>query len=88
MELNDCAFPLLKGIVATDDAARAFEGTNVAMLVGAKPRGPGTCYGSATATIILLSLSLSLSLVCVEMMKNIRSVMHEALVGRAWCMSS
>ena len=41
MELNDCAFPLLSGIVMTDSAEQAFDGTNVACLVGAKPRGPG-----------------------------------------------
>jgi malate dehydrogenase len=41
MELDDCAFPLLAGVVCTDDAARAFEGANVAMLVGAMPRKEG-----------------------------------------------
>ncbi|PFG42326.1 malate dehydrogenase [Isoptericola jiangsuensis] len=41
MELDDCAFPLLAGIDVDDDAARAFDGTNVALLVGARPRGPG-----------------------------------------------
>lgn len=41
MELNDCAFPLLAGIVATDDLNVAFKDTNFALLVGAKPRGPG-----------------------------------------------
>lgn len=41
MELNDCAFPLLAGIVATDDANVAFKDANYALLVGAKPRGPG-----------------------------------------------
>lgn len=41
MELNDCAFPLLQGIVTTDDAAVAFKDANVALMVGAKPRGPG-----------------------------------------------
>ncbi len=41
MELDDCAFPLLAGIDIFDDAGKAFEGTNVAMLVGARPRGPG-----------------------------------------------
>jgi len=41
MELQDCAFPLLKGIVQTDDANRAFEGTDYALLVGAKPRTKG-----------------------------------------------
>lgn len=41
MELNDCAFPLLHGIVETDSVSKAFEGTDVALLVGAKPRGPG-----------------------------------------------
>ena len=41
MELNDCAFPLLSGIVATDDANVAFDGCNYALLVGAKPRGKG-----------------------------------------------
>lgn len=41
MELNDCAFPLLKGIVATDNIEEGFDDTNFAMLVGARPRGPG-----------------------------------------------
>ena len=41
MELNDCAFPLLHGIVATDSLDEGFDGTNFAMLVGARPRGPG-----------------------------------------------
>ncbi|GGQ18262.1 malate dehydrogenase [Actinomadura coerulea] len=41
MELDDCAFPLLSGIDIFDDAVRAFEGTNVALLVGARPRTKG-----------------------------------------------
>jgi malate dehydrogenase len=41
MELNDCAFPTLNKIVATDDAKTAFKDCNVALLVGARPRGPG-----------------------------------------------
>jgi malate dehydrogenase len=41
MELNDCAFPTINRIVATDDAKVAFRDCNVAMLVGARPRGPG-----------------------------------------------
>jgi malate dehydrogenase len=41
MELDDCAFPLLAGVVATDDANAAFEGVNYAMLVGAMPRKEG-----------------------------------------------
>ncbi|UJF24480.1 malate dehydrogenase [Suttonella sp. R2A3] len=41
MELNDCAFPLLQDIVATDDANVAFKDCDYAMLVGARPRGPG-----------------------------------------------
>ena len=41
MELEDCAFPLLAGIEASDDPNKAFAGTDVAMLVGARPRGPG-----------------------------------------------
>jgi malate dehydrogenase len=41
MELDDCAFPLLSGIEMTDSAETAFEGANVACLVGAKPRGAG-----------------------------------------------
>ena len=41
MELNDCAFPLLRGIVTTDDANVAFKDCNYALLVGARPRGPG-----------------------------------------------
>jgi malate dehydrogenase len=41
MELEDCAFPLLAGVVATDDPAVAFKDTQAALLVGARPRGPG-----------------------------------------------
>ncbi|HKE94592.1 MAG TPA: malate dehydrogenase [Povalibacter sp.] len=41
MELNDCAFPTLNRIVATDDAKVAFKDCNFALLVGARPRGPG-----------------------------------------------
>jgi len=41
MELNDCAFPTLNRIVATDDAKAAFKDCHVALLVGARPRGPG-----------------------------------------------
>jgi len=41
MELEDCAFPTLAGIVATDDPNEAFKGTDYALLVGARPRGPG-----------------------------------------------
>jgi malate dehydrogenase len=41
MELDDCAFPLLTGMVPTDDAGRAFEGVNYSLLVGAMPRKQG-----------------------------------------------
>ena len=41
MELDDCAFPTLARVVATDDARVAFRDCHVAMLVGARPRGPG-----------------------------------------------
>jgi malate dehydrogenase len=41
MELNDCAFPLLAGAVATDDLSVAFKDVDYALLVGARPRGPG-----------------------------------------------
>jgi malate dehydrogenase len=41
MELNDCAFPLLQGVVATADLTEGFTDVDVAMLVGARPRGPG-----------------------------------------------
>ncbi len=41
MELNDCAFPTLNQVVATDDAQVAFRDCQVALLVGARPRGPG-----------------------------------------------
>jgi len=41
MELDDCAFPLLAGIDITDDARAAFDGVNVALLVGARPRTKG-----------------------------------------------
>jgi malate dehydrogenase len=41
MELQDCAFPLLVGIEAYSDAMQAFKDTDYALLVGARPRGPG-----------------------------------------------
>ncbi|GAA1973762.1 malate dehydrogenase [Isoptericola halotolerans] len=41
MELDDCAFPLLAGIDIHDEPAAGFAGTNIALLVGARPRGPG-----------------------------------------------
>ncbi len=41
MELDDCAFPLLHGIVQTSDPAVGFKDANWCLLVGAKPRGPG-----------------------------------------------
>jgi malate dehydrogenase len=41
MELKDAAFPLLQGVVATDDTNEAFKSADYALLVGAKPRGPG-----------------------------------------------
>ena len=41
MELDDCAFPLLAGIVQTDDPKIAFKDADIALLVGARPRGPG-----------------------------------------------
>jgi malate dehydrogenase len=41
MELNDCAFPLVSGIISTDDPNVAFKDANYALLVGSRPRGPG-----------------------------------------------
>nr|VFJ54605.1 MAG: malate dehydrogenase (NAD) [Candidatus Kentron sp. FW]VFJ54654.1 MAG: malate dehydrogenase (NAD) [Candidatus Kentron sp. FW] len=41
MEIKDCAYPLLQDMVATDDVNVAFKDVSYAMLVGAKPRGPG-----------------------------------------------
>ena len=41
LELQDCAFPLLSGVDITDDATQAFDGVNVALLVGARPRTKG-----------------------------------------------
>ncbi|MDC7806021.1 malate dehydrogenase [Luteimonas sp BLCC-B24] len=41
MELEDCAFPLLAGVIGTDDAEVAFKDADIALLVGARPRGPG-----------------------------------------------
>lgn len=41
MELDDCAFPNLAGVEIFDDPVKAFDGVNVALLVGARPRGPG-----------------------------------------------
>jgi malate dehydrogenase len=41
MELTDCAFPLLRGVVATSDTQAAFADADLCLLVGGKPRGPG-----------------------------------------------
>jgi malate dehydrogenase len=41
MELDDCAFPLVAGVDITDDPNKAFDGVNVALLVGARPRSKG-----------------------------------------------
>jgi malate dehydrogenase len=41
LELEDCAFPLLRDVMVTDDPARAFDGVNVALLVGSRPRAVG-----------------------------------------------
>ena len=41
MEIEDCAFPLVAGIVQTDDANVAFKDADYCLLVGARPRGPG-----------------------------------------------
>jgi malate dehydrogenase len=49
MELNDAAFPLLTGIDITDDLKTAFDGTNVALLVGARPRTAGMERGDLLA---------------------------------------
>ncbi|PJI94795.1 malate dehydrogenase [Luteimicrobium subarcticum] len=49
MELDDCAFPLLDGVDVFDDPRAAFDGTNLALLVGARPRGPGMERGDLLA---------------------------------------
>ena len=49
MELDDCAFPLLSGIDIFDDATAAFDGVNVGLLVGARPRGAGMERGDLLA---------------------------------------
>jgi malate dehydrogenase len=41
LELEDCAFPLLRGVDITSDATQAFDGVNVALLIGARPRTKG-----------------------------------------------
>jgi len=41
MELNDCAFPLLRGMTLTDNVDKAFEDIDYGLLVGSRPRGPG-----------------------------------------------
>ena len=41
MELDDCAFPLLADVICTDDPQVAFQDSDYALLVGARPRGPG-----------------------------------------------
>ena len=49
MELEDCAFPLLAGIDIFDNPTAAFDGVNIALLVGARPRGPGMERGDLLA---------------------------------------
>ncbi|MEV7633127.1 malate dehydrogenase [Microbacterium sp. NPDC089318] len=49
LELQDGAFPLLEGVEVTDDAAVGFDGANHALLVGARPRGPGMERGDLIA---------------------------------------
>ncbi|MBX3285925.1 MAG: malate dehydrogenase [Acidimicrobiales bacterium] len=49
MELDDCAFPLLAGIVKSDDANVAFEGADIALLVGSRPRTKGMERGDLLA---------------------------------------
>ena len=49
MELNDCAFPLLHSVTASDDATVAFKDINYALLVGSRPRGPGMERGELLA---------------------------------------
>jgi malate dehydrogenase len=41
MELDDCAFPLLHGVVCSSDQSKGFKDTNYNLLIGSKPRGPG-----------------------------------------------
>ncbi len=41
MELQDCAYPLLKEVTLTDSVEKGFDGVDLALLIGAKPRGPG-----------------------------------------------
>ncbi|NLP85065.1 malate dehydrogenase [Microbacterium sp. CFH 90308] len=49
LELQDCAFPLLHDVEVTDDLLTAFNGTSIALLVGARPRGPGMERGDLLA---------------------------------------
>ncbi|MEO6881010.1 MAG: malate dehydrogenase, partial [Mycobacteriaceae bacterium] len=49
MELDDCAFPLLRSIDISDDAATAFDGVNIALLVGSRPRTKGMERGDLLA---------------------------------------
>ena len=49
LELQDSAFPLLQAVDVTDDPRRAFDGVNVALLVGSRPRGPGMERGDLLA---------------------------------------
>ena len=49
MEINDCAYPLLQGVTVSDDPNVAFKDADVAMLVGAKPRGKGMERGDLLA---------------------------------------
>ena len=48
MELDDCAFPTLAKVEIGDDPNKVFDGVNLAMLVGARPRTAGMCWSPAT----------------------------------------
>mgnify|MGYP000570836054 CR=1 FL=1 len=59
MELDDCAFDTLGGIVATDDADVAFRDSDYALLVGARPRGDGWSRSpGSTCTVPLRIMTL------------------------------
>lgn len=60
MELQDCAFPTLAGIVATGDLNEGFKDVDYALLVGAKPRGPGLFPSSLPSLPLLLRFSIPL----------------------------
>ena len=94
MELSDCAFPTLNRLVATDDARAAFRDCDYAMLVGARPRGPGmerkdllmanAQIFSAQGKAINEAASRGIHVLVVGNPANTNALIAASLIARPW----